>query len=189
MDAIQGLMDFLAASPTAFHAVENIRGMLEAAGYATLNEFEPWNLAPGGRYLVTRNQSSIIAFRVPETGGDHFQIVSTHSDSPCFKLKPDAARAGQGYAMLNVEKYGGMIMSTWFDRPLSVTGRVIVRTDAGYETRLFDKSRVHTFDIMMDDWDAFLETHIFTIPLTCCFMGCSISLCEERTPLISKKVR
>ena len=141
MDAIQGLMDFLAASPTAFHAVENIRGMLEAAGYATLNEFEPWNLAPGGRYLVTRNQSSIIAFRVPEAGGDHFQIVSTHSDSPCFKLKPDAARAGQGYAMLNVEKYGGMIMSTWFDRPLSVAGRVIVRTDAGYETRLVDLDR------------------------------------------------
>ena len=90
---------------------------------------------------MSRNGSSIIAFRVPEGGGDHFQIAASHSDSPCFKLKPAAGKDAQGCAVLNVEKYGGMIMSTWFDRPLSVAGRVIVETDEGFETRLVNLDR------------------------------------------------
>ena len=141
MSDIQGLMDFINASPTAFHAVANLRGMLAAAGYQPLNECAPWVLAPGGKYCVTRNQSSIIAFRVPEHGVHHFQVVASHSDSPCFKLKPAAAREANGYAAMNVEKYGGMIMSTWFDRPLSVAGRAIVRTGNGCETRLVNIDR------------------------------------------------
>lgn len=136
MEAVRGLLDFIQRSPTAFHAVANISRMLEGAGYRPLNECEGWDLVPGGRYYVTRNLSSIIAFRLPESGPDHFQIVASHSDSPCFKLKPTAGRTANGYATLNVEKYGGMIMSSWFDRPLTIAGRVILRTESGFETRL-----------------------------------------------------
>lgn len=136
MQYTREMMDFIRRSPTAFHAVASIREMLEARGYSPLNECEEWEIAPGGCYYVTRNQSSIIAFRVPSSGLDHFQIVSAHSDSPCFKLKPAAGRDACGVRVLNVEKYGGMIMSTWLDRPLSVAGRVIVKTGAGYESRL-----------------------------------------------------
>ena len=136
MDRVQGLLEFLKNSPTAFHAVENLRTMLEGAGYAPLNEGESWRVEPGRGYYVTRNRSSIIAFRLPEGSVDHFQIVASHSDSPCFKLKPSAEHDANGYAVLNVEKYGGMIMSSWFDRPLSIAGRAIVETGDGLETRL-----------------------------------------------------
>ena len=136
MDPINGMMDFIRRSPTAFHAVANLREMLEGQGFSPLNECEPWKLVPGGRYCVTRNQSSIIAFRIPKGDFNHFQLVASHSDSPCFKLKPSAGRDSNGYAILNVEKYGGMIMQTWFDRPLSIAGRAVVRTAEGIGTRL-----------------------------------------------------
>lgn len=141
MDHTNGLLNFIEKSPTAFHAVANLRGMLEEGGCAALNEGEPWQLVPGGKYYVTRNQSSIIAFRLPEGAPDHFQIVASHSDSPCFKLKPNAGREANGYAALNVEGYGGMIMSTWFDRPLSIAGRAVVRTSEGFEARLVSLDR------------------------------------------------
>ncbi|MDO4865617.1 MAG: M18 family aminopeptidase [Clostridia bacterium] len=136
MDRVRGLLGFLKNSPTAFHAVENIRLMLEGAGYAPLNEGVGWRIEPGRGYYVTRNRSSIVAFRMPGGAPDHFQIVASHSDSPCFKLKPSAEHDANGYAALNVEKYGGMIMSSWFDRPLSIAGRAIVDTGDGLETRL-----------------------------------------------------
>ena len=136
MNPIKGMMDFIRQSPTAFHAVANLREMLEGQGFGPLNECVPWKLVPGGRYYVTRNQSSLIAFRIPEGEFDHFQLVASHSDSPCFKLKPSAGRDSNGYAILNVEKYGGMIMQTWFDRPLSIAGRAVVRTEEGIGTRL-----------------------------------------------------
>jgi len=136
MDYVHGLMDFIQGSPTAFHAVENIKAMLAKNGYFELNECDRWRLALGGKHFVTRNLSSIIAFRLPDTLLDHFQIVASHSDSPCFKLKPTASRQANGYATLNVEKYGGMIMTSWFDRPLSIAGRMIVRTEEGFEARL-----------------------------------------------------
>ena len=136
MDAIRELMEFIDAAPTAFHAAERAASELEKAGYAKLEEQRPWEIAPGGRYYLTRNRSSVIAFRVPDRGFAPFQIVASHSDSPCFKLKPNADRTGQGLAQLNVEKYGGMLMSTWLDRPLSVAGRLIVAGENGLETRL-----------------------------------------------------
>ena len=136
MDAVKGLMDFIAASPTAFHAVKNIRAALEAEGFVSLNECDRWQVRPGGRYYTTRNLSSIIAFCVPESGLAPFQVVASHSDSPCFKLKPSARREVQGYAQMNVEKYGGAIMSTWFDRPLSIAGRLIVREGNGLRAKL-----------------------------------------------------
>lgn len=139
---VQGFLAFTAASPSAFHSCANACRALEAAGYAPLNEFEPWNIAPGGRYFVTRNLSSVIAFAVPRRGAAPFQIVASHSDSPAFKLKPHAGEDALGhYARLNVERYGGMIMSTWLDRPLSIAGRVMVRMPDGVEARLIDLGR------------------------------------------------
>ena len=141
MDEVRGLMDFIDRAPTAFQAVAHIADALAGAGYAPLSETERWTLAPGGRYYLTRNQSSIIAFRIPEAGFAHFQIVASHCDSPAFKLKPNAARESQGYATLNVEKYGGMLMATWLDRPLGIAGRVIVREGGALESRLVDCGR------------------------------------------------
>lgn len=136
MDAIRGMMDFIDRAPTAFHAAAEVAAMLEAAGFVRLEEQRPWRLEAGGRYFCTRNRSSLIALRIPEAGFAPFQIVASHGDSPCFKLKPNADRASQGLQMLNVEKYGGMLMATWLDRPLSVAGRLILSGERGIETRL-----------------------------------------------------
>ncbi len=141
MDEIKGLMDFLDTSPTAFHAVRRISEALDAAGFQALQEREIWRLEPGKNYYYTRNQSALIAFRIPENGFSHFQILASHGDSPAFKLKPNAACAAQGYALLNVEKYGGMLMSTWFDRPLGVAGRLIVRRGSELISVLADCGR------------------------------------------------
>ena len=141
MDNIQGLMDFIKASPTAFHAVDNLKGMLAAAGFEALDECRAWRLERGRGYYVTRNLTSLMAFRVPTGKADHFQITASHSDSPAFKLKPASKRDSQGYSVLNVEKYGGMIMTTWFDRPLSVAGRIVVEIPEGMEARLINIDR------------------------------------------------
>ena len=141
MDIIHGLMGFIDRSPTAFHAVEQICEALDGAVFVSLKETEPWRLSPGGRYYLTRNRSSVIAFRLPEGPVDRFQIVASHSDSPAFKLKPNALRASQGLAALNVEGYGGMLMSTWLDRPLSIAGRLIVNDGGALRTRLVDVDR------------------------------------------------
>ena len=139
---IRDFLSFIDRSPSAFHAVDSLCAMLKEAGFAALRESDEWQLVPGGRYYVTRNRSSVIAFSVPECGLSHFQIVSSHSDSPTFKLKQNTEDVACGrFIRLNTERYGGMIMSTWFDRPLSIAGRVIVKTENGYETRLVDLAR------------------------------------------------
>lgn len=135
----QKLFNFIAASPTAFHAVAESAAQLQSAGFSALNEGEAWTLEPGKGYYVTRNLSSLIAFRVPECGAPAgFLIAAAHGDSPAFKIKEHEEIKGQYYVQLSVERYGGMILPTWFDRPLSVAGRVIVRTETGIETRLVD---------------------------------------------------
>ena len=142
MSNVQGLFDFIDASPTAFHAVANICSELEAAGFDRLEEGSSWALVPGRGYFVTRNMSSVIAFRLPEGGADSYRIIAAHSDSPTFKIKENAELSVRGkYVKLNVERYGGMLFSTWFDRPLSVAGRVVVRTESGVEARLIDVDR------------------------------------------------
>ena len=141
MDAIKGLMEFIDRVPTAFHATREVAAALEAAGYTRLWECGRWALQPNGRYYVTRNQSSIIAFRLPAKGIGHFQVVASHGDSPSFKLKPASVRSAEGCALLNVEKYGGMLMSTWLDRPLSVAGRLVVSGENGLEARLVNLDR------------------------------------------------
>jgi len=132
------LLTFLDESPNAFFAVRNMKRMLEQAGYTQLQEGESWDIRPGSRCYVTRNNSALIAFRMPEQEGfAGFQIMAGHCDSPVFKIKPDAEiTAGERYVKLNVEKYGGMLCAPWFDRPLSVAGRVIVQTEDGIRRSL-----------------------------------------------------
>ena len=135
---ISDLCEFLDHSPTSFHACDNMQKALEREGFVTLSEAEPWRLVPSGRYVVTRNRSSLIAFQMPEAEkASGFQIVASHSDSPMFKIKEhEELTVKDHYVQLDVEPYGGMIMSSWFDRPLTVAGRVVVMTDKGIETRL-----------------------------------------------------
>ena len=136
------LLDFIAESPSVYHVIDNFAGMLEAAGYTRLRERERWTLVPGGKYYVTRAGSSMIAFRVPKTESwTGFRLSAAHSDSPTFKLKAEPELAGNGHLRLNTEKYGGMLMATWFDRPLSVAGRVLVKEDGKLVSRLVDLDR------------------------------------------------
>ncbi|MCR4587624.1 MAG: M18 family aminopeptidase [Lachnospiraceae bacterium] len=125
------LFDFINNSPTCFHAVENLATAYEKAGFLALSEKESWNIAPGGKYFVRRNGSSIIGFTIPKEEVNGFHLSASHSDSPCFKLKQIPVTRTEKYLKLNVEKYGGMIMSTWLDRPLTIAGRIFTREPAG----------------------------------------------------------
>ncbi len=133
---MQDLFDFINASPTAYHAVEGIAALLAEVGFIQLREDEPWSLVPGGAYYVTRNGSSILAFTLPDEQPTALHIVAAHSDSPCFKLKENATTTASGYYKLSAEKYGGMLLSTWLDRPLSVAGRLVVKGETGLESKL-----------------------------------------------------
>ena len=136
------LLAFLDHSPSAFHATANMCEMLKEAGCTRLYEGEKWKLEAGRGYYVTRNDSALIAFFIPKKDFTGFQIMASHSDSPVFKIKANAEiEVENQYVKLNVEKYGGMICSTWLDRPLSVAGRVIVRTADGIATRLVNADR------------------------------------------------
>ncbi len=132
------LFDFIEKSPTAFHAVYNTKETLLSEGFVELSEGKTWDLEWGMSYFVTRNNSSLIAFRLPTNEAKGFMIGASHSDSPCFKLKDNALIIDKDYVRFSAEKYGGMINSTWMDRPLSLAGRVVVVTDKGIESRLVD---------------------------------------------------
>lgn len=136
-------IDFSAASSSPFHAIDLIKDQLENAGFEKLNEYSTWKLENGKKYYVTRNHSSVIAFAVPENGFSPFRIVASHSDSPVFKLKPvfEENILGGKYVRLNTERYGGMIMSTWLDRPLGIAGRVMLRGENGIVERMVDLER------------------------------------------------
>ena len=139
---VASFLNYVAASPTVFQATQQACDMLEAAGFTRLSEQAAWNIVPGGRYFVTRNRSAVVAFAVPENGLTHCQIVASHGDSPTFKLKAHAeGEAADAYIRLNVERYGGMIMSTWFDKPLSIAGRALVRENGRLTTKLVDLER------------------------------------------------
>ena len=129
----KNLIDFLNSSKTAYHAIANISSRLEEKGFERLYEGDAWSLKQGGRYYVVRGGSSVIAF-VNNGGG--FMIGAAHSDSPSFRVKEDSLLGA--YVKLDTEKYGGGINYTWLDRPLTVAGRVTVKTDGGIETRLAD---------------------------------------------------
>lgn len=133
MKAVQELLAFIRKSPTAYQAVATITDMLAAAGFTCLDEGSTWELVPGGRYYLTRNLSSVLAFSLPAEKPDSFLIAASHSDSPTFKLKDHYASPAFGkYVRLHTERYGGMLLSTWLDRPLSVAGRVILQQDGHF---------------------------------------------------------
>ena len=134
---VEGFLQFIDRSPSVFHAADAAAALLEEKGFVRLNEQEAWSVAPGGKYYVTRNLSSIIAFVIPETFTETFMITASHTDSPTFKLKTEyEAEAFGKYIKLNVEGYGGMVNSTWLDRPLSIAGRVIVKEDGKFSAKL-----------------------------------------------------
>jgi len=132
-DFNNGLLEFLAYSPTPFHAVNQMKQLLTAAGFEQLAEHNSWSLKPGGRYFVIRNGSSIVAIR---TGSVHLadgglRLIGTHTDSPCLKIKPAPEIRRQGFLQLGVEIYGGVLLSPWFDRDLSLAGKVTCRMENG----------------------------------------------------------
>ena len=134
------MIEFFDASPTAFHAIDEIVKVLKTDGFKELPEQEKWKIELNGKYYVTRNHSSIIAFKIPaDISESGFHMVASHSDSPTFKLKPNSVMVAEDkYIKLNTEVYGGPILNTWMDKPLSIAGRVMIRTKAGIEERLIN---------------------------------------------------
>ena len=132
------LFDYIAASPTAYHACERTGDMLAKAGYTELCEADAWKLEKGKGYFVKRNGSALIAFRVPEKTYSGFMMTASHCDSPCLKIKENPEIEDKHYVKLSTETYGGMIYSSWFDRPLAIAGRVTVKTKKGIEIKLVD---------------------------------------------------
>lgn len=132
------LIEFIGRSPSVFHSVQTISDYLKEAGFVYLPESEPWTVARGGKYYTVRNGSSVIAFDIGQDLSDyHFQMSAAHGDSPTFKIKSMAEIGGPyDYIRLNVEGYGGMIDSTWLDRPLTIAGRVLVRDGDHVQSRL-----------------------------------------------------
>ena len=137
---MEQLRSFLDRSHSVFHAVACLKETLENSGYTCLQEQETWNLMPGGKYYLTRGGSAVIAFRIPESAPKGFMMSASHADRPTFKVKENGELKGN-YTRLAVERYGGMLMGTWLDRPLSVAGRVMVETENGVESRLLDIDR------------------------------------------------
>lgn len=142
LEHVQELFDFIQQSPSCFHVIENVKKQLTEQGFEELCENKNWQIKEGGKYFVTRNLSSVIAFKVPTKNFKSFHIVASHSDSPTFKIKDHPEQVVKGkYVQLNTERYGGMIYSTWFDRPLSIAGRVLVKTETGVATKLLNIDR------------------------------------------------
>ena len=139
-ERIQSLCDFLNHSHSSFHAVAYLEKLLKAAGYIRLWETDDWNLVPGGKYYLIRGGTAILAFRIPAETPAGFLLSAAHSDRPCFKVKENFELTGP-YTRMAVERYGGQLLFTWPDRPLSLAGRVMVETDAGLESRLVDIDR------------------------------------------------
>lgn len=140
---VKGLLSFLHKSPTAFHAVARITERLDAEGFEALTEGARFTVRPGGKYYVTRNNSSVIAMKIGTELSDYgFQVTASHSDSPTFRVKENAELDVRGkYTQLNTEGYGGMLCSTWLDRPLSIAGRVLVKNGERFESRLLTIDR------------------------------------------------
>ena len=146
MDAVyeeinRDLLHFIAKAPSVFHAVNSIRTALSYAGFTEIREEDPWQIERGGKYVVTRNGSALMAFTIPEDGGHAFRITASHGDSPSFKIKENPELRDAAYVRLNVEGYGGMIMSTWLDRPLSAAGRIIVSENGKLVSKLVNLDR------------------------------------------------
>ena len=137
MDSISSLRHFLDASHSVFHAVDYLARQLEEAGYTRLSEGKGWELVPGGKYYVVRGGAAVLAFRIPQGDIRGFMMSAAHSDRPTFKVKENFESAG-AYTRMLVERYGGMLIAPWLDRPLSIAGRVMVQTPQGVTSKLVD---------------------------------------------------
>ena len=137
---ITALCDFLNASHSLYHAVAYLENEMKEAGYTRLYEHKDWDLTPGGKYYLIRGGTALMAFRIPEEKPASFLLSASHSDRPCFKVKENFSLAS-AYTRMAVERYGGQLMFTWLDRPLSMAGRVTVETETGIETKLIDIDR------------------------------------------------
>ena len=137
---INGLMQYLDSAHSVFHAVEGLRTILEENGYTRLQESGAWALVPGGKYYLTRGGAAILAFRIPANPPRGFVMSASHADRPTFQVKENGELSGK-YTRLAVERYGGMLLHTWLDRPLSIAGRVLVETPTGVQTKLVDIDR------------------------------------------------
>ena len=140
----KALMEYLDKAHSVFHAVAGLVEQLQAQGYEPLQERDEWKLVPGGKYYLTRGGSAVMAFRVPQAAPQGFLMSAAHADRPTFKVKENGELT-TAYAKLAVERYGGMLIAPWLDRPLSVAGRVMVETENGIESKLVDIDR----DLMM----------------------------------------
>ena len=130
MNTIKKTIDLLNKSYSPYHVVKNIEEELKRKDFTPLSEEENFELTPGNKYYVKRNDSSIIAFKLPKDMSDfHFQITASHTDSPTFKIKPNPVIRKETAILLNTEPYGGLIHNTWLDKPLSFAGRVMVSDD------------------------------------------------------------
>ena len=127
----ENLIDYIYDSPTAFNAVETSKDLLLENGFNELKMNEKWKLKVGGKYFITKNSSSLTAFVInSDNMQDGFRIIGSHSDSPTFRIKPNAEMTVENsYLKLNTEGYGGAILSTWFDRPLAIAGRVVLKSE------------------------------------------------------------
>ncbi len=137
---IRDLVAFLDASHSVYHAASYLAKTLDKAGYTRLLEGEQWKLDPGGKYYLVRGGTAVLAFRIPHGTPAGFMMSASHSDRPTFKVKENGELVGT-YTRLATEKYGGMLMAPWLDRPLSIAGRVMVETEDGIESRLLDIDR------------------------------------------------
>ena len=140
MHDIKAFQNFLDASVSAYHATYNLVKILREEGYTCLQEHEAWNLVPGGKYFMVRGGTTMLAFRIPEGTPKGFMMSACHTDRPTFKVKSNGELKG-AYTRLAVERYGGMLMAPWLDRPLSVAGRVLVETENGVKARLLNVDR------------------------------------------------
>lgn len=132
------LFKFIENSPTAFHAVDTIKKELSALGFCELTEGDKWKIEVGKSYFVSRNMSSVIAFKVPDSSWNGFMVCAGHCDSPSIRIKENSEVKDKNYVRLSCEGYGGMINSTWLDRPLSIAGKVLVKTEKGIKSILVD---------------------------------------------------
>lgn len=175
----ENMLQYLNDSPTVYHAAENAAEMLKCHDFQELKETEKWSLHAGGKYFVVKNHSCIIAFTVGDgdLAQEGFRIIGAHTDSISLKIKPGACTVSpDGYVKLNVEVYGGAILSTWFDRPLAVAGRVIVKQDGRLTERLLK-----------------IDKPVCVIPNLCihfnrdCNTNCSYNRQTDILPLLSMK--
>lgn len=136
----QELCTFLNKAHSFFHVAANLASWLDEAGYTRLSESAEWNLIPGGKYYICRGGSSILAFRVPQGTPAGFMMTGTHLDYPTFRIKVNGELTG-AYTRFATERYGGLMIYPWLDRPLSIAGRVMVETETGVQFRLVDIDR------------------------------------------------